>query len=978
MNMTPRIQLAFHIAAAFAALGASLPSHAQVQDASCYERQEITPSFALDHAALRPAYANGCIRDISGDRAAVLLPSALPKADDPSADKSLPKHAWGFLDENGRIAIRPIFEAVRDFRHGLAAVRWQGKWGFIDKDGRMAVRPRFDALQDMAEVGLAVATLDGRHLLIDRQGNPVGSPFDEDVYSVHLSDGVPARTTLEYKREYRSEAGERRYGARGVIPERPLGENGLHIASNAKYMYGVIDADWNWVVQPVYGKLNVWHTGGPAIGHGPAGSVMVTTQGKVIGADQHYTDMNPVVRGFMSARVRESGDFAILNDDGAVVATLTRQEAETSRLYADTILYAASGTTTALVPGRETPIALGQDLRVSLDVDAFLLLVDSNDSNAGLLTPTGVWLQAGTDQDWVSRVKRIEFKHGRLWISDSERVLINVVDKDGKMLLTPETVQIAQQMRIHALPATAPHAPLALLESAPDACQCEQAGKGAGVILGDGTHVADASWAEVIVLNDEDEEHSEDAKPMPFRYAARTATGMVLLDDRGKPIDLAEQQHIGTFRHGYAPIYGDGVARMIDVDGNVYDLPESFDAQVVAPGIARYLKTAADDEPWGLYDFVAGKELAAPQFRSIADFRDGQAIASMGPDRLGIIDLQGNWVVPAAHRSAKRVNANLWLMSRGGDDEYQLPAAFFNSQGRALTPFEPRLDVIQSHSGSIDAGNARRRWIISSDGSGALDMQDATFSRVGNWMSITRANRQGYLDSQGNWQIALSPLPGTPFQGSPARALRVDGASTQVIDGSGKTLATLAGHEWRWPIGSSTLIRHTSANGRRSTDYADLNGATVLTVEGTATAFSDGRAVTDLPNDGQRAVDTAGKLTGPAFDVLGAYREGLAAAISRNYYGFVGHDGEFVIPAQFLTVSDFANRRAVVSTEFDSRIIDPTGRTLAQVRTVCGIRTLHGSAGQRLWPLRMSRRCGEQAIPVTAVERLRPASQLQP
>ncbi len=978
MNMTPRIQLAFHIAAAFAALGASLPSHAQVQDGSCYERQEITPSFALDHAAVRPAYANGCIRDISGDRAAVLLPSALPKADGQSADESLPKHAWGFLDENGRVAIRPIFEAVRDFRHGLAAVRWQGKWGFIDKDGRMAVRPRFDALQDIAEVGLAVATLDGRHLLIDRQGNPVGSPFDEDVYSVHLSDGVPARTTLKYKREYRSEAGERRYGAMGVIPERPLGENGLHIASNAKYMSGVIDADWNWVVQPVYDNLSVWRTEGPAIGRGPAGWVMVTTQGKLIGADQHYTNMTAVGGGFWSAGVRNSGDFAILNDDGAVVATLTRQDAETSGLYADTIVYEASGNTMALVPGRAAPIALGQGLRVSMDVDAFLLFVDGSKSNAGLLTPTGAWLRAGSDHDWVSRVKRIQLEHGRLWISDSQDALLNVLDKDGKTLLTPQTLQVVENRRVLPLPATATNAPLALLGPAPDARQRDEAGGGAGVILSDGTHVTDASWVELIVLNDADEERSEGAKAMPFRYAARTSTGMVLLDDRGKPIDLAEQQHIGIFRHGYAPIYGDGVARMIDVDGKVYDLPESFDAQVVAPGIARYLKTAADDEPWGLYDFVAGKELAAPQFRSIEDFRDGQAIASMEPDRLGIIDLQGNWVVPAAHRSAKRVNANLWLMSRGGDDKYQLPAAFFNSQGLALTPFEPGLHVTRSHNGSIEAGNARRRWIISSDGSGALDMQDATFSRVGNWMSIMRANRQGYLDSQGNWQIALSPLPGTPFQGSPARALRVDGGATQVIDGSGKTLATLASDEWRWPIGSSMLIRHTLANGRRVTDYADLKGTTVLTVEGAATEFSDGRAVTVLPNDGQRAIDTTGKLTGPAFDGLGAYREGLAAAISRNAYGFVGHDGEFVIPAQFLTVSDFANQRAVVSTEFDSRIIDPTGRALAQVRTVCGIRTLYGSAGQRLWPLRMSGRCGEKAIPVTAVERIRPASQLEP
>ena len=969
MNMTSRIQLTIRIAAALAATSAALPSQAQSHRESCLGNPKFTPAFFLDYAASRPGYANGCIRDIAGGRAAVLLPSALETTDGLPVDRSTAPHAWGFLDEKGRVAIRPIFEAVSDFRHGLAAVRWQGKWGFIDKNGRMAVRPRFDTLEDMTEVGLAVALLDGRLLLIDRQGNAVGSPFEEVVYSVHISDGVPARATIDYLPEHRSVTGERHYGGRGIIEERPLGKNGLYVASNRHGTYGVIDDDWNWIVQPVYRRLDVRHADGPAVGYGPEGWVMVTAQGKLIGADHRYTSMNLVGSAFWSATLRDGSGHAVLNGDGVEVATLTPQDAETSQLYTDTILYVAGGNTMALVPGQAAPIALGQDVRVSLVEDGFLLLVDSNESNAGLLTPTGAWLQAGSGADWVPQVHSVSMRHDRLWLFDAQNKLLTVVDKDGKTLFSPPAVKAAQTMRVKSFPAIAPDAPLAIVKSMPDSCQCEGSGNGVGLILGDGSLVMNPSWIELIVLRDEEDDNATHGGPFPLRYAASTATGMVLLDERGNPLDLQEQQHIGMFRHGYAPIYGNGVARMIDINGNAYDLPESFDAQVVGPGVARYLKTSAHGEPWGLYDFVAGKELAAPQFRSIADFRDGQAVASLGTDRLGVIDLQGKWVVPPTHRSARRVNANLWLISRVDDVPDERFAAFFNSDGRALTSFEPRLDVTRSRSGAIDAGNGRQGWIISSDGSSAIDMQDASFFHKGNWMTVIRGRRQGFLDGQGNWQIAPSPASVTPFQGSPARALRLDGKTTHVMDASGNTLATLAGDQWRWPPGSAWLLRHTWTDGWKTTNYADLNGKTVLSVEGHASGFSGGRAVTDLPDDGQRAVDLKGKVNGPAFRELGAQREGLAPAYADGGYGFVGHNGQFVIPAQYQVVSGFTNRRAVVSTANESRIIDPTGRALAYVQNQCGVRTLHGASGQRLWPVRMPQGCKPPSPSASRVEK---------
>ncbi|KAG0930053.1 hypothetical protein G6F31_017142 [Rhizopus arrhizus] len=133
------------------------------------------------------------------------------------------------------------------------------------------------------------------------------------------------------------------------------------------------------------------------------------------------------------------------------------------------------------------------------------------------------------------------------------------------------------------------------------------------------------------------------------------------------------------------------------------------------------------------------------------------------------------------------------------------------------------------------------------------------------------------------------------------------------------------------------------------TDYVGLDGKARIKVEGTGSAYSEGRAVTQLSTSAVRAVDGKGALNGPAFDALGALHDGLAPARTERNFGYVDGAGKFVIPTDYNAVTPFADQRAGGSTMDLSKIIDPAGNALARVEMVCGMRTLYGSAGETIF-----------------------------
>jgi hypothetical protein len=83
---------------------------------------------------------------------------------------------FGFVDAAGEFKIQPIYDDVQDFSGGLAAVKVGEKWGFIDTSGRMAIEPQFKEAYFFRE-GVATADNDSGEVLIDKSGKVLAQGY---------------------------------------------------------------------------------------------------------------------------------------------------------------------------------------------------------------------------------------------------------------------------------------------------------------------------------------------------------------------------------------------------------------------------------------------------------------------------------------------------------------------------------------------------------------------------------------------------------------------------------------------------------------------------------------------------------------------------------------------------------------------------------------------------------------------------------
>jgi len=90
---------------------------------------------------------------------------------------------WGFCNPDKKIVVNCIYETVRLFHEGMAAVELRGNYGFINSIGDLIIACEYDSVTDFS-AGLTKVNLwskyDRRIAVLDNKGN-ILSPFIYDI-----------------------------------------------------------------------------------------------------------------------------------------------------------------------------------------------------------------------------------------------------------------------------------------------------------------------------------------------------------------------------------------------------------------------------------------------------------------------------------------------------------------------------------------------------------------------------------------------------------------------------------------------------------------------------------------------------------------------------------------------------------------------------------------------------------------------------
>jgi hypothetical protein len=238
----------------------------------------------------------------------------------------------GYIDQNGRIVIKPQFEGASDFSEGLATISTSEngyKEGYIDETGSIVIPPQFDSATDFSEglaaVGFGEFGLDGSgdHIwgFIDKSGRLViSSRFH---VAATFSEGVCVVGNREGKRGYIDKAGKL------VIPYKYTLASGFSeglACVNVGDHFGFIDKTGNMVIEPKFTSPGGFREGlaltriggktidprpGAMIG-GPLGGrlVYIDKSGKtIIELDEKTDEARPFSEGLAPVEIIKSDNY---------------------------------------------------------------------------------------------------------------------------------------------------------------------------------------------------------------------------------------------------------------------------------------------------------------------------------------------------------------------------------------------------------------------------------------------------------------------------------------------------------------------------------------------------------------------------------------------------------------------------------------------------------------------------------------------
>lgn len=89
---------------------------------------------------------------------------------------------FGYINTSGQLAIRDLYDGVREFSEGLAAVNLDGKWGYIDQFGRTIITHEYRSAYAFKDGIARVQDFEKKYWFIDKAGKQLNSEGFVEAY----------------------------------------------------------------------------------------------------------------------------------------------------------------------------------------------------------------------------------------------------------------------------------------------------------------------------------------------------------------------------------------------------------------------------------------------------------------------------------------------------------------------------------------------------------------------------------------------------------------------------------------------------------------------------------------------------------------------------------------------------------------------------------------------------------------------------
>jgi hypothetical protein len=169
------------------------------------------------------------------------------------------KRKFGYISPvDSNILIYPMYEEVRDFSNGLAAVKFNNLWGFVDKTGKVIIEILYEEVKDFHE-GLAGVKQNGLWQVINKSNTPISNQKYQNVGS--YNSGLINVSALTSGWVFISQKGEIKSKGASYLAASQFSSGYAFVQEGSEFF--IIDTMFNKIAkvdyeQPLYNNYTIY------------------------------------------------------------------------------------------------------------------------------------------------------------------------------------------------------------------------------------------------------------------------------------------------------------------------------------------------------------------------------------------------------------------------------------------------------------------------------------------------------------------------------------------------------------------------------------------------------------------------------------------------------------------------------------------------------------------------------------------------